>query len=147
MHQVENILFPTRDRACAPKISDFGLSRRFGDANQMGMYTGCGTVGYVAPEVLNRTEYNCKVDIFALGVIAYVVLSGTEPFTGDNDMETAQRTKDNDYDFEGDEWAAVSQEAKAFITACLLPDPAQRPSARAALALPWLQAAQAAQAP
>jgi serine/threonine protein kinase len=71
-------------------------------------------------------------------VIAYIVLSGTEPFTGDNDMETAQRTKEGDYSFDGEEWDKVSPMAKRFIERCLHPDPAKRPSATELLAHPWL---------
>ena len=139
--KVENILFRDRELSTPPKISDFGLSRRFLDPAESVMYTGCGTVGYVAPEIIRREPYNCKVDTFALGVIAYIVLSGTEPFTGDNDMETAQRTKTSDYSFDGPEWAEVSSLAKRFIELCLHPDPALRPSAEEALLHPWLAGA------
>lgn len=132
------MLFVDRDPRTLPKISDFGLSRLVDDPNRRSMLTGCGTVGYVAPEIIRKEAYDCKVDIFALGVIAYIALSGTEPFTGDNDMETAQRTKAGDYTFEGEEWLKVSPTAKNFIDACLHPDPHMRPGAKEALEHVWL---------
>lgn len=132
------MLFVDRDLSTLPKISDFGLSRRVDDPYKSMMLTGCGTVGYVAPEIIRKEAYNCKVDIFALGVIAYIALSGTEPFTGDNDMETAQRTKEGDYAFDGEEWLKVSPMAKNFIEACLHPDPNMRPGANEALKHKWL---------
>lgn len=132
------MLFADRSLSTPPKISDFGLSRAVREPLARLMLTGCGTVGYVAPEIIRKEPYNAKVDTFALGVIAFIVLSGTEPFTGDNDMETAQRTKAGDYSFHGDEWERVTPTAKRFIERCLHPDPAVRPSCKELLAHEWL---------
>ncbi|KAJ1638632.1 hypothetical protein T492DRAFT_943070 [Pavlovales sp. CCMP2436] len=90
------------------------------------------------PNTEKQMDLLRKVDTFALGVICYIVLSGTEPFTGDNDMETAQRTKTGDFSFDGDEWDKVSAMAKGFIERCLQADPEKRPTAKEILGHAWL---------
>jgi len=123
---------------CPVQVSDFGLSTRAA-AHLALEHTGCGTAGYAAPEILLRRPYDGKVDVFAAGVIAYVLLSGTEPFTGDNDVQTAEQTCAGRLDFDGDEWADVSDEAMDFVTRCLAVEPSERPTAAEALQLPWLR--------
>lgn len=119
-------------------MSDFGLSTQ-AKAHEALAHTGCGTAGYAAPEVLLRRPYSGKVDVFGAGVVAYVLLSGTEPFTGDNDVQTAEQTCAGAVDFEGEEWADVSEAAVDFVSRCLAVDPAERPTAAEALELPWMR--------
>ena len=79
----ENLLYYHPGRDSKILITDFGLSafRRTGDVY---MKTTCGTPEYIAPEILARKPYTCQVDMWAIGVITYILLSGTMPFDDEN---------------------------------------------------------------
>lgn len=97
-----------------------------------------GTVYYVAPEVL-LDDYTNKCDIWSVGVISYILLSGHPPFMGSTERETLQLVKDSDIAFPSPDWDNVSQEAMAFVSHLLQRDPEKRPTASEALEHPWLQ--------
>ena len=82
------------------KLIDFGLSKQV--KNQK-MKTIVGTPYYVAPEVL-AGKYNTKCDIWSLGVIMYILLSGYLPFSGDKDNEVFEKVKNATYSFDQKEW-------------------------------------------
>lgn len=69
-------------------VSDFGLSKIFSD--EEAMKTACGTPGYVAPEVLRRHGYGKEVDLWSMGVIAYILLCGYPPFYSENNQQLFQ---------------------------------------------------------
>jgi len=71
--------------------------------------TACGTPGYVAPEVISGTEYDSKVDMWSLGVIAYVILCGFPPFYNDNHAELFRDIKNCNYEFVKPFWDDVSE--------------------------------------
>jgi serine/threonine protein kinase len=126
------------------KISDFGLAKML-DESQL-TSTLCGTPMYVAPEILRgRTNpYGPKVDIWAVGVITYILLAGYPPFF-DNDLAKLYRQIiDVDYEFDDEYWADISDEATEFIDSLLVPDPEERPTAAEALKHPWFDLAIAA---
>jgi serine/threonine protein kinase len=97
-----------------------------------------GTVYYVAPEVL-FDDYTNKCDIWSIGVISYILLSGHPPFLGSTERETLQFVKDGVISFPSPDWDDVSQEAIEFVSHLLQRDPETRPTASEALNHQWLQ--------
>jgi len=118
------------------KIADFGLSKDFSTASVM--QTCCGSPSYVAPEVLGGGVYDTACDIWSLGVITYVLLSGFLPFFADTQQELFDRIMDGQFEFDQDVWDDVSDEAKDFVTQCLTLEPSERPSAATLLKHPWI---------
>ncbi len=94
----ENIIFTTNeDGTIHIKLIDFGLSKLLGIDN-MSMMTKLGTPYYVSPDVLEG-NYDKRCDLWAIGVIAYILLSGTPPFNGRNEIEVFNKIRCCDYDF------------------------------------------------
>lgn len=117
-------------------ISDFGLSKYF--ARGQLLTTRCGTPAYVAPEVIVGDTYSTAVDLWSVGVITYVLLSGVAPFYGDDEEMFAQITAGK-LDFPADLFGHVSLPAVAFIRRLLQVEAAARPSAAEALVDPWFR--------
>mmetsp|Transcript_10531 Transcript_10531/g.19374 ORF Transcript_10531/g.19374 Transcript_10531/m.19374 type:complete len:943 (+) Transcript_10531:35-2863(+) len=116
------------------KITDFGLSA----IRKQGMEEPLGTMHYAAPEILQNKPYDCAVDMWSLGVIAYVVLSGHLPFSGESDQVVARAIIRGAYHFNAPCWALISPTARQFIDSLLKCKPAERPSAASALRHPWI---------
>jgi len=76
-------------------------------------------------------------DIWSLGVILYIILCGYPPFYGDTDNEILVKVKRGHFNFDGDEWKNVSQEAKDVVNACLKVEPKERPNAEKLLEMQW----------
>jgi len=91
------------------KIADFGLSKMIGPNEEC--TEPFGTLSYVTPEVLLHLLYDKSVDVWSLGVIAYLLLSGTLPFYNDNDKEIVRQTIHNELDFNHSGWGKISKEA------------------------------------
>ncbi|KAL3913369.1 MAG: hypothetical protein SGILL_006519 [Bacillariaceae sp.] len=132
----ENFLMKDDSDDATIKIIDFGLSRK-DDAPQGVMSSRVGTPYYVAPEVL-LNEYTYKVDMWSIGVIAYILLCGFAPFAGDTDYDTLQLVARAPLEFPSPEWDDISDEAKDFVTKMLQRDPQNRPTAEQALEHPWI---------
>ena len=81
--KLENVLMVDESENSEVKLVDFGLSKIIGPGEHCN--DSFGTLGYAAPEVLNEKPYDCKVDIWGLGVILYIMLGGTLPFEGPNE--------------------------------------------------------------
>ena len=123
------------------KLLDLGMAG-FSDSN--GMISGrCGTPGYVAPEVLKAGQdekYPNNVDMFSLGVVAYTLLCGYEPFFGRNEHELMLVNKHIQFEFHSPEWDEISESAKDFISRTICPvDIRMTPSD--AKQHPWLRQA------
>ena len=118
------------------KLGDFGLAE---ETHQM-LYTVCGTPTYVAPEILLETGYGLKVDIWAMGVIVFILLCGYPPFVSPtNDQEELFETiLAGNFEFASPYWDDASQMAKDLITLMLQTDPELRFSALEVLQHPWL---------
>ena len=138
--KLENFLFSSSDATSELRMIDFGLSKHFvvGDCQTQKV----GTPYTVAPEII-KGSYDEKCDIWALGVITYLLLSGETPFGG-LDQEHPLVVKENilrsKVVFEPpDVWDHVSEEGKFFVKSLLNPDPAQRPTAKKTQRCGWIQ--------
>jgi len=120
-------------------IADFGLSKFFDENNTL--ETRCGTPDYVAPEVIAaKGSYSNAIDMWATGVITYVLLCGYSPFLNDSDVALFAQIVKADYDFPEAEWRTISENAKDFIRKLLIVDAKKRMSAEEAMRHPWLAA-------
>lgn len=84
-------------------------------------------------------NYNSKCDIWSVGVITYILLSGTPPFNGQDDKEIMKKVREGKVYFDAPQWNTISSEAKSFIKLLLTYDPDKRPDAENAMKDPWLQ--------
>jgi len=135
----ENILFVNKQENSPIKVVDFGLAKYCANGPKgMMMKTPCGTPTYVAPEVLLRNGYGSQVDMWSLGVILYVLLSGYPPFYGSTLPKLIMRIKKADYDFNIPIFKSISKEAKAVIAGLLKSDPKQRLTPEQLLNIPWV---------
>ncbi|KAI8325144.1 Pkinase-domain-containing protein, partial [Martensiomyces pterosporus] len=138
--KTENCLFRTSERESEVAIADFGLSKIINEGSNYALMTHCGTPGYMAPEVVQRLGHGKPVDMWAVGVIAYFILSGTTPFEREDPKAEAVAVVKCDYSFEPlEHWCHISPAAQHFIASLLVYDPAKRITAKQALAHPWLQ--------
>lgn len=119
------------------KLGDFGLACEVTEP----LYTVCGTPTYVAPEILAETGYRLKIDVWAAGVILYILLCGYPPFASqDNDQEKLfDCILSGQYDFHEEYWHDVSNSAKELIQNMLQLSPDLRFSAEDVLDHQWLQ--------
>ncbi|XP_064017161.1 myosin light chain kinase family member 4 isoform X3 [Pogoniulus pusillus] len=131
----ENILCVNR-AANQIKIIDFGLARRYKPREKLRV--NFGTPEFLAPEVVNYECVSFPTDMWSVGVIAYMLLSGLSPFLGDNDNETLNNVLSCCWDFEVEEFQGISDQAKDFISKLLTKEKCWRLSATAALKHPWL---------
>ncbi|KAH9020211.1 kinase-like domain-containing protein [Lactarius pseudohatsudake] len=133
----ENILFRTKDPSSDIVIADFGIAKHLHSSEEQ-LMSLAGSFGYVAPEVLNHKGHGKPVDLWAIGIITYVLLCGYSPFRSDDMKELVRQTTEAKIIFHDRYWNNVSEEAKGFIRALLDPDPARRLTAEQALAHTWL---------
>lgn len=136
--KAENILFASRSsRESLLLLADFGHAKCLAEGE---LATDCsGTLSYLAPEVISRSGHSFPVDMWAVGVLTYFMLSGFMPFDCDTDEETKELISKADFVFEPNEyWGHVPQEAKNFIAKCFQLDPAKRLTASAALRHPFI---------
>ncbi|GAX16046.1 hypothetical protein FisN_20Hh280 [Fistulifera solaris] len=140
--KLENFLFSSTDATDSElKMIDFGLSKHFHFGEEQ--HEAVGTPYTVAPEVI-RGRYDERCDIWAIGVIAFLLLSGEPPFGGCGGPEPLMTVRANilsgSYQFSPpDIWSQVSKSARDFIRELLVTDPQKRPTARSAQKHPWLQ--------
>ncbi|XP_051165291.1 obscurin isoform X2 [Leptopilina boulardi] len=116
------------------KIGDFGLSRRIG--HQL-MNLHYGMPEYVAPEIINGEGVTYRTDMWSVGIITYILLSGISPFRGLNDRETLTKIKEGKWDFD-ERWTYISEEGKDFIRSLLVYQWERRIDVYTALRHPWL---------
>lgn len=131
----ENILCVSRETNKV-KIIDFGLARRYKPREKLRV--NFGTPEFLAPEVINYEFVSFPTDMWSLGVITYMLLSGLSPFLGEDDNETLNNILACQWSFEEAEFADISEEAKDFITRLLVKSKSWRMSASQSLKHPWL---------
>ncbi|XP_016103098.1 myosin light chain kinase 2, skeletal/cardiac muscle-like [Sinocyclocheilus grahami] len=131
----ENILCVSR-LTNKVKIIDFGLARKYQPREKLRV--NFGTPEFLSPEVVNYDFVSFNTDMWSLGVISYMLLSGLSPFLGDDDNETLNNILACQWNFQEDEFSEVSEEAKDFISKLLVVDKSWRLGATEALKHPWL---------
>ncbi|XP_059139408.1 calcium/calmodulin-dependent protein kinase type IV-like [Physella acuta] len=132
----ENILYENLSPDSKLKIADFGLSTIV--SNKVSLVTVCGTPGYCAPEVLKGEKYDKSCDMWSVGVIAYIMLSGYEPFYAENEALMFKNILKGQYTFDSPWWDEVSENAKDLIRKLLVVDPKKRLTSAAALKNVWV---------
>ncbi|KAI6180840.1 Calcium/calmodulin-dependent protein kinase [Aphelenchoides besseyi] len=133
----ENLLLASRAKGAAVKLADFGLAIELQNGADA-WYGFAGTPGYLSPEVLNKEPYGKPVDIWACGVILYILLVGYPPFWDDEQNKLYAQIKTGAYDFPSPEWDTVTPEAKSLIDSMLTLNPKKRIKADEALKVPWI---------
>jgi len=163
----ENILFESTEPNAKIKITDFGLSRLFDNSSSikqqqtpssmpcesvlaekrkqfvdLGVYASesiQGTIGYMSPELI-LTGYVCTAtDVFAAGVVFYIMLCGDRPFASRSNRQTFMKTVMGTYRMTGPEWNKVSQETKELVKRMLEVDPTKRINTNEILSLPFVR--------
>jgi serine/threonine protein kinase len=129
----ENILLARQESATDIKLCDFGHSALGNDDKD-----GFGTYSYLAPEVITNQKGTTAVDLWSVGVILYVLLSGTFPFDSSDDQRMFAEIVHGRYAFPDSHWRHVSAAAKDLIRCLMCTDPAKRHTVPQALRHPWL---------
>jgi calcium-dependent protein kinase len=132
----ENVLLEASKEFDQIKVIDFGTAQKFKQGQKLS--ETIGTPYYIAPEVLNH-QYGKECDVWSLGVMAYIILSGIPPFNGSSDADIMAAIKKGTFNFNAKVWSTVSQSAKDFISSLLTFDANKRPTALIALQHPWLK--------
>ncbi|KAM6422363.1 serine/threonine-protein kinase DCLK3 [Rhynochetos jubatus] len=136
----ENLLVQhNSDKSTTLKLADFGLAKQVTKP----IFTVCGTPTYVAPEILAEKGYGLEVDMWAAGVILYILLCGFPPFRSQerDQEELFQIIQLGHYEFLSPYWDNISAAAKDLITRLLIVDPQKRYTAQQVLQHPWIRTA------
>ena len=133
--KAENILVSSSGDDRVFKLGDFGFSKR--EATPNCLTTLCGSISYVAPEVLLKRPYGVKCDVWSTGVLAFVLLGGYQPFHGENEDDVKNRIVKGVFNFDGKYWSHISDAAKGFIEDILIADPDVRVDAEDLMTHSW----------
>jgi calcium/calmodulin-dependent protein kinase I len=132
--KLENMLLAKKD-GLEMKLADFGLSKLY---SGQALQTACGTPFYVAPDILMGTGYGNGVDMWACGVLLYILLSGRLPFHADNDADLFRLIMEGKLVFKSPQFDSVSKDAVDLIKHLLVVDPEKRYTAKQALEHPFV---------
>ncbi|XP_071444620.1 titin homolog [Hetaerina americana] len=131
----ENIMCRTRT-SHQIKLIDFGLAKKLNPDEPVRVLFG--TPEFIPPEIINYEPIGVSSDMWSVGVVCYVLLSGLSPFMGDNDAETFANITRADFDFEDEAFEAISEDAKDFISSLLIKRKEKRLTASQCLTHSWL---------
>ncbi|CAG5112477.1 Oidioi.mRNA.OKI2018_I69.chr2.g6691.t1.cds [Oikopleura dioica] len=133
----ENLLLDSKRPNAAIKLADFGLAIEC-QGNKPDHFGFAGTPGYLSPEVIKKEKYNKPVDMWAVGVILYILLVGYPPFWEEDAKAMYEIIREGKYSYPSPEWDTVSRDAKQLIDSMLRVDPNKRITAVEALRHPWI---------
>lgn len=133
----ENILLSDNSDIPCIKLADFGLSKLAGPNDIQNL--ACGTLGYVAPEVLSQTGYNHKVDLWSIGIITYLLLRGKLPFDHKEKQVLIELTLKASLNFNEPYWKSFTHFGVDFLTKILKRNPEERISTDEALSHAWIK--------
>ncbi|XP_043193896.1 G2-specific protein kinase fin1-like isoform X1 [Amphibalanus amphitrite] len=132
----ENVMLLTRKHQQI-KLIDFGLSKKIEPGQEQRHMLG--TPEFVAPEIVNYEPLCLACDMWAVGVITYILLSGASPFLGDTQQETFANIVACDYYFDEEYFGGTSESAKDFISRLFVRDPRRRADVQECLRHPWIE--------
>lgn len=133
----ENILLTDNSDIPNIKLADFGLSKL--SAPNESQLLACGTLGYVAPEVLSQNGYSFKADLWSVGIITYLLLRGRLPFDHKDKKVLIDLTLKACLSFEEPYWKAFTPFALSFLNSLISKKPEDRLGPQAALQHPWIR--------
>ncbi|XP_077362455.1 death-associated protein kinase 2 [Festucalex cinctus] len=134
----ENIMLSDKKLAHPQiKLIDFGLAHHFVPGEEY--KSTSGTPQYIAPEVINGEPLGTAADMWSIGVITYILLSGMSPFQGNTDEDTLRNVLAVDYEFDMQCFGTTSSTAKDFIQKLLVKNPSNRLTAEESLRHPWIK--------
>ncbi|XP_026060914.1 death-associated protein kinase 3-like [Carassius auratus] len=119
------------------KLIDFGIAHQIKDGNEFKNIFG--TPEFVAPEIVNYEPLGLEADMWSIGVITYILLSGASPFLGETKQETLTNISGVNYDFDEEYFSNTSELAKDFIRRLLVKDPKKRMTIEDSLQHPWIK--------
>jgi len=134
----KNLLLMSDDNDSYIKLADFGFAARLHQPKSLSKQ--CGTPFFVAPEILMRKGYDQQSDMWSVGCIIYLLLSGNLPFMGRSQKELFRKIVAGKFDFEEDEWLDISDDAKDLVRRLLVLNPDDRMPAADAVRHKWLKA-------
>ncbi|XP_042014083.1 calcium-dependent protein kinase 17-like [Salvia splendens] len=132
----ENFLMLNKDEDSPVKATDFGLSVFYKPGDELNDVVG--SAYYIAPEVLKRS-YGAEADVWSIGVMLYILLSGVPPFWAESEAEIFNAILEGHVDFSADPWPTISNGAKDLVSKILASDPTQRLTAAQVLNHPWIK--------
>ncbi|KAJ8371983.1 hypothetical protein AAFF_G00298050 [Aldrovandia affinis] len=134
----ENIMLLDKS-APSPRIKliDFGIAHQISAGNEFKNIFG--TPEFVAPEIVNYEPLGLEADMWSIGVITYILLSGASPFLGETKQETLANISAVSYDFDEEYFSSTSELAKDFIRRLLVKDPRKRMTIYDSLHHPWIK--------
>ncbi|XP_041085819.1 death-associated protein kinase 3-like [Polyodon spathula] len=119
------------------KLIDFGIAHQITAGNEFKNIFG--TPEFVAPEIVNYEPLGLEADMWSIGVITYILLSGASPFLGETKQETLTNISAVNYDFDEEYFMHTSELAKDFIRRLLVKDPKKRMTIEDSLQHPWIK--------
>ena len=132
----KNLLLMTEDNDSFIKLADFGFAARVHTPKSLTKQ--CGTPFFVAPEILMRKPYDHQSDMWSVGCIVYLLLSGNLPFMGRSQKELFRKIVAGKYEFKSEEWEDVSDDAKDLVRRLLVKDPNSRMPLKDIPKHPWV---------
>jgi serine/threonine protein kinase len=142
----ENLVYDKKGPDAVLKITDFGLAKFMVHdsltSETATMKSIVGTMGYMAPEILNNEPYDNKVDLWSLGVLLYVLLCGYPPFYDPTPAGLFWAIRNGSYVFAEPYWNNISKEAKFVVFRLLTVDPETRMTIDELLEHPWINNAE-----
>jgi calcium/calmodulin-dependent protein kinase I len=134
----KNLLLMSDDNDSFIKLADFGFAARVHESKSLTKQ--CGTPFFVSPEILMRKPYDQQSDMWSVGCIVYLLLSGNLPFMGRSQKELFRKIVAGKYEFDDEDWQDVSDDAKDLVKRLLILNPDERITASAAVRHKWLKA-------
>jgi calcium/calmodulin-dependent protein kinase I len=133
----KNLLLMSEDNDSFIKLADFGFAARCNEPKSLTKQ--CGTPFFVSPEILMRQPYDEQSDMWSVGCIVFLLLSGNLPFMGRSQKELFRKIVSGKYEFDEADWCDVSNDAKDLVEKLLVLDPDMRLNAAEALKHDWLK--------